>query len=497
MKKISIEKILYIFMILLSFLFVIFVFNIGIIPIKYLILIIILISLWLILLYFLLVFKNGKNNSKKIIGYIISLFLVILMITIFYYTSVTLGFFKSFKNNRYMEENYLVLILENSNYKEVYDLNNEKIGYLSNELTNINKAINDLNEKINLENKQYKEYDKLFNDLYNNIINAIIIEQSSYDMISENKGYENLKVLYNVSLELELEDNYTKIDVTNDTFIVFISGIDSYGKITNKARSDVNMLAVINPRTKQILLLSIPRDYYVQLSGTTGLKDKLTHAGIYGIDTSINTIENLLDKKINYYLKVNFSSLEKIVDAIGGVDVYSKYEFISITNHHFSKGYNHLNGNEALIFSRERYNLPGGDITRGENQRAVIDGIIRKVTSAKVITKYVSLLNSLKNSFQTNMEDIDILNFIKMQLNDMASWNITSYGLTGTDSSNYTYSYKDAKLYVMIPNEDSIVEAKELIAKVYNNQILESSFDKEASNIKNPTLIAPKSGEIN
>ena len=498
MKKINFNKILYIFMILLVIIFMMFLYKANILPLKYFICVFVVMLLWLVMLYFLLIFKTqlGKNKKRKITGYLFSAFLVILMALIFYYLSVTLGFFKGFGNNKYMEENYLVLVLNDSDYNEINDLENKSIGYIYNELTNVDEAIKKMGEKLVFSNTKYDKYDNLFDDLVDKNIDAVLIEESSLNIIDEEKQYDNLfKTIYKLNLTFQIEEMFKEIDVTKDSFTIFISGIDSYGKINTTSRSDVNMVATVNPITKQILLISIPRDYYVRLSGTTGYKDKLTHAGIYGIDTSVKTVEELLNADINYYFRVNFSSVEKIVDAIGGVDVYSKYAFTTDDNYHFYQGYNHVNGKQALSFSRERHHLPYGDISRNENQRALIDALIRKATSGAIITKYSSILNSLADAFQTNMQDVDIQKIIKMQLNDMAKWNITSYGLTGTDGSEYTYSYQDGKLYVMHPNEDSLNKVIDLIDKVINGETLESSYDKDASNVKDPTYIKPSKPE--
>ena len=257
----------------------------------------------------------------------------------------------------------------------------------------------------------------------------------------------------------------------------------------------------INPITKQVLLTSIPRDYYVQLSGTTGYKDKLTHAGNYGIDMSINTIEELLDIDINYYIRVNFSTLEKIIDALDGVDVYSRYSFVSyIDNYMFYEGYNHMNGKQALAFSRERKSLPNGDIDRGKNQQAVIEAIIRKITSKDIIYKYTKILNSLRGTFQTNISDDDITKMVKKELENIGGWTITSISLEGTSEYNYTYSYNGQKLYVLVPDQDSINETVDLIKSVINGNKLEKSYDDNPSNIKNPNKVEieiPKEEENN
>lgn len=497
MRKLNINKILFGIMTLLVVLFTAFLIYANILPLKYLILIIVILLLWLAGLFFLLVFKTkkGKNKKRKITGYILSGLLAIIMIIAFYYINITLGFFKGFGNNGYKEENYLVLVLQDSSFQSLTDLTN--IGYTSNELSNINEALTKLNEVATIENKQYDNTVTMFEDLINQNIDSVLIEESSMNIIYEqNEDYEGLfRTLYTINIKTEIEIA-KEADVTNQPFVVYISGIDSYGSIATVSRSDVNMVGVINPKTKQVLLLSIPRDYYVQLRGTTGYKDKLTHAGLYGIEASVGTLEDLLATDINYYARVNFSSLEKIVDALGGVDVYSKYSFTSSKatggTYYFAEGYNHMNGKQALAFSRERKRLPGGDRARGINQQAVIDGIIRKATSPAIITGYSKILNSLKDSFQTNMSDNDMQKLIKMQLNDMASWNITSYSLDGTDGNDYTYSYPTQKLYVMLPIEETVTEAQNLIDKVIAGEMLESSYDKEATDIKDPVYVEPK-----
>lgn len=497
MKKINFNKVLFAIMALLVVLFTVFLIYANILPLKYLILIILILLLWLTGLFFLLIFKTkkGKNKKRKITGYVLSGLLVIIMIIAFYYINITLGFFKGFNNNRYKEENYLVLVLQDSSFQSLTDLSN--IGYTSNELSNINEALTKLNEEITIENKQYDNTVTMFEDLINQNIDSVLIEESSMNIIYEqNEDYEGkFRTLYTINIKTEIEIA-KEADVTNQPFVVYISGIDSYGSIATVSRSDVNMVGVINPKTKQVLLISIPRDYYVQLRGTTGYKDKLTHAGLYGIEASVGTLEDLLATDINYYARVNFSSLEKIVDALGGVDVYSKYSFTSSKatggTYYFAEGYNHMNGKQALAFSRERKRLPGGDRARGINQQAVIDGIIRKATSPAIITGYSKILNSLKDSFQTNMSDNDMQKLIKMQLNDMASWNITSYSLDGTDGNDYTYSYPTQKLYVMLPIEETVTEAQNLIDKVIAGEMLESSYDKEATDIKDPVYVEPK-----
>ena len=204
---------------------------------------------------------------------------------------------------------------------------------------------------------------------------------------------------------------------------------------------------------------------------------------------SIDTIKNLLNIDINYYIRVNFSTVEKIIDSLGGVDVYSEYSFVSyIDNYKFYKGYNHMNGKQALAFSRERKTLPGGDIDRGKNQEAVIEAIIRKATSSEIIYNYPTILKNTKNTFQTNLTDKDITSLIKKELTNLGGWNVTSNVITGEGKLDYTYSYPTQKLYVMNINSESLNNAISLINKIINGDKLDSSYS-EPGNIKNPDKV--------
>jgi len=496
MRKINYSRILYTIMSLLLLVFVGYISLVNIFPFKYIVIIFIIMALWDVALYFTLVFKTkvGKNIKRKIAGCIISVFLLAVMGIVGYYLINTMKFFKNFGANTYKEENYLILVKNDSSYTKLEDLNN--IGYVKQEIGNMDKAIEQIQSRKQIEMIEYEQYNILMTSLIDSEIESLLIEQSYYEVIDETLNYSSyFKVLDTISIVTEIVEVTQEVESTSTPFTVYISGIDTYGSISGVSRSDVNMIATINPVTKQILFVSIPRDYYVQLHGTTGYKDKLTHAGVYGIDTSITTIEDLLEVDINYYFRVNFSTLEKVVDAIDGVDVYSEYTFTSHPysggTYHFTKGYNHLNGKQALCFSRERYNLPHGDRDRGMNQQAVLDGVVRKAISPTIITKYTSILNSLEGSFQTNMTEEEVQKLIKMQLNDMASWNITSYRLDGYDGDyEYTYSNPYQKLYVMHPLEETVTEAKKMIDNVYGGELLASSYG-EVGNINNPVEVAP------
>lgn len=246
--------------------------------------------------------------------------------------------------------------------------------------------------------------------------------------------------------------------------------MDSYGTINKTTRNDVNMIATVNPNTNKVLLTSIPRDYYVQLHGKTGYKDKLTHAGIYGINTVVQTIEDLFGIDINYYVRVNFTTVESLVNTIGPIEIYSD-KAMSLDGCKYVVGTNTVNGKCALRFARERHSYVEGDNHRIKNQQEVIKGIFNKLSkSAMVVTDYTSILDSLDGKFATNMDMKDITAFIKYELEDITKYEILDTQVTGTGSMELTYSYPHQKLYVMFPSEQSVESAKEYINKISNEK---------------------------
>jgi LCP family protein required for cell wall assembly len=247
-------------------------------------------------------------------------------------------------------------------------------------------------------------------------------------------------------------------------FVLYISGVDSF---TEQGRSDVNILAVVNPRSGHILLVSTPRDYYVQLHGTTGRKDKLTHAGFYGIDMSVETLADLYQVQIDYFVRLNFGAMIQLVNAVGGIDLESQYTF---TTHdglfHFEKGWNHLNGDQALAFSRERYSFAGGDRVRGQNQELVIAALVRKASDPAILLRYNAILNSLQGSLQTSMPASMITALANQQLSRGTSWQVETINADGSDAMEYTYSYGNQQLYVMVPDMTTVQAARDRVDQI-------------------------------
>ena len=388
-------------------------------------------------------------------------------------------------NINYKTSNYVVIVNKDSDYQKLNDLSGKSIGYLNDDKGVLKKV------RIKFDAEEYEDVSKLIEELFKDDVSAIILENSYVDMLNEEgspiSGFKDkIRIIYDLKFNTEVKDISKDVNTEKESFIIYFSGIDTYGNVSSVSRTDANMLGVFNPKTKQILLISIPRDYYIELYGKNG-KDKLTHSGIYGIDNTIKSVEKLLDIDINYYYKINFTSLINIVDSVGGVDVLSSYTFVSNDGYKYTKGYNHVNGKEALSFVRERKSFSAGDRVRNIHQQAMVEALFRKCTQKSIIVKYNSLLSSLKNSFITNMPSSSLVSLIKQQLSDDAKWTITSYSLNGTNSREYTYSYKSNKLYVMMPDTNTITKAKELIRDVFDGKKLEATYDGNVSKINTVT----------
>ena len=283
--------------------------------------------------------------------------------------------------------------------------------------------------------------------------------------------------------------------ITKEPFVVYLSGVDNRGELTEKARSDVNILAVVNPTTKQAALINTPRDYYVDLAGTDS-KDKLTHAGLYGVETSMATLGNLYGVNVDHYIRINFAGFINIIDAIGGVDVYSDQAFTSVGSPGyydpttFAEGWNHLDGKSALAFARERHAFKTGDIQRGINQMKVIDAMAEKLKSPALLMSFSKLMDAMSDCFVTSLSQEQISALVRMQLGDLSSWDIQSYSVTGTGGkSSKCYSAKGQSLYVKKPDENSVNEAKALVAAVLGGEdkLTSTSQTPEKTDVHTPT----------
>ena len=459
--------------IIIFIVFGIMLYVLDMIPFKYLIIFYIVFGLLYLYLFITSFPKKIKNKFK-----ISSCVFLILFGTIFgvgiKYLNDTMDFVGVISKDLFQKEVYYVMTLENSKYKDIKDLEGKSIGIYSSK--NSTKASNELNKKIKNISKEYKNVVELFEVLQDNKIDAVLINESTKNLLDTDLADMKLKLneIYKVYVSIEKTDIVKVVDITKKPFNIYVAGGDAYGSIDNVTNTDVNMIITVDPINRKVLLTSIPRDYYVNLpSFGDDAYDKLTHAGYYGIEESAKAIENLLDIDINYYVKVNFSTIEGVIDAIEGVDVYSDYSFkadIYPDYFTFKKGMNHLNGKQALAFARERHSFKDGDVQRVKNQQKVLTAIINKVTSSTtLVTNFSQILDSVGNSFSTNMETKNINRFVKMQLSDMRGWSIESQNLIGTDLyTKETYTYPSLELYVMKQDKESVDAAKEKIKGYLN-----------------------------
>ena len=283
--------------------------------------------------------------------------------------------------------------------------------------------------------------------------------------------------------------------ITKEPFVIYLSGVDTRGELTENARSDVNILAAVNPVTKRVALVNTPRDYYVDLAGTSS-KDKLTHAGLYGVETSMETLGNLYGVNVDHYIRINFAGFISIIDALGGVDVYSDQAFTSVGSPGyydpttFVEGWNHLDGKAALAFARERHAFASGDIQRGINQMKVIDAMLNKIKSPALLMGFSKIMDAASDCFVTSFSQDQISALVRMQLSDFAEWDIESYTVTGTSSSSTKcYSAKGQKLYVMKPDDSSVSKAREMLASVLGGEgtVADTTQKPEKTEVFTPT----------
>jgi cpsA protein len=295
----------------------------------------------------------------------------------------------------------------------------------------------------------------LLNSVFENIIESEYPDYAS-----------KIKKIYTKELTKKVE---TPKDVKGDSFNVYISGIDTYGPISSVSRSDVNIIMTVNRETKKILLTTTPRDSYVPIAdGGNNQKDKLTHAGIYGVDASIHTLENLYGIDLNYYARLNFTSFLKLIDLLGGVDVYNDQDFTSRHGKfHFPVGNVHLDSEQALGFVRERYSLADGDRDRGRNQQKVIVAILQKLTSTEALKNYDGIIKGLQDSIQTNMPLETMMNLVNAQLESGGTYKINSQDLKGTGRMDLpSYAMPDSNLYMMEISDSSLESVKAAINDV-------------------------------
>ena len=442
--------------------------RLNVLPTKYFGILLV-IALIVVAVIFLLALN--KRIVLTIIGSVLALAMTITSVFASYYVMSTNGALNKITETSNKEKHTVILYaLKTSPLKDYNGLDGQSIGILeNNSKTYVDKGLSEIKKEGKSFNTQnYNSIIQLVNDFKGQKIDLIMIDSSNIAVIEDMENQENfsdeIKELYTYTYYVKKSNTADATDVSLETFTILISGSDSRGSIDEVSRSDVDLLMTINPVTHQILMTSIPRDYYITtvcsegMGCANGQKDKLTHTGLHGVETTEMTIENLLDIDINYNVKVGFETLTQLVDTLGGITVNNPQEFTA-QGYTFVAGNIDLNGQQALAFSRERYSFESGDRERGRNQIRVLTGILNKVMSPSILSNYASIMNSLSSTFHTNMSMDDISTLVKSQLDSMSSWQFYSYSLNGNGGQEYCYELGD-EASVVYPDDTSISEFK-------------------------------------
>ena len=457
--------------------------KLNVLPSKLLFLVTILFVL-LDLIFILLLCFATKGIVSKLICIIISLVISLGSCVGGYYISKTGGLLSNITNvAKHSKNTVSVVVKESSDLKKKADLAGHSIGTLANINTvGSKKVIKELNNSgIQMEQKEYGSLTEMLESFYNGEVDSIVISESSRSQILDMENYadfdNNTRVVYQTSYKIENTDKANAVsNITNTPFNMLISGSDTRGGFDENGRSDVIMVATVNPKTGTILLTSIPRDFYVTTACDAGdgcmegQLDKITHTGVHGTNTTKRTVEKLLGIEINYTFKVGFDTVTDLVDAVGGVDVtvepgYACDHFLQLKGFSVHEGVNHLNGQQALAYARERYAYTEGDRQRTKNQQQVLMGIVDKITSPAIVTNYASIMDSMANTFSTTMSNDEISDLIKYQLNKNPKWKMEQYMVNGTGDTLMCAELGDAA-YVMVPDQSTVATAKEKINAV-------------------------------
>ena len=443
----------------------------DLLPFKYLCMVLGVIAVLVLITFPALFFRNFKK-SRKIISLVLSVLLMLGYGAGIVYMNGTMDFFSKVTSIGVQTEDYYVVARSDSGYKDENDIKGKTVEtYLSNEL-NYSEAKNKLKKVVPVKYDMIESLSDIADGLIDKKYDVIFVSEAHYTTIcGEHKNFKkDTKIIYTVKVEQETKDIAKKANVTKEPFNVYVSGLDTEGSISTVSRSDVNMIVTVNPKTHKVLLTSIPRDYEIKLPSKNNAQDKLTHTGLYGIEETIASVEQLTGIDINYYVKVNYTTVTKLVDAIGGIDVNSDFTFVTHgmgVYYEFYKGPNHLDGSRALAFARERKSFGDGDFQRNKNQQIVLEGVLKKaLSSTTILTKYTGILNAVEDNVEINMPKKDMQKLIKMQLDGMPSWDIQKQSITGTPDSKICFSTGDYYVSVVDVDQKSVISAVDKIVAV-------------------------------
>ncbi|HFR3412136.1 TPA: LCP family protein [Streptococcus suis] len=414
-----------------------------------------------------------RKRAKVVTAFLLILGLVVSSVGLYGVQSIVNLSNKLNSNATYSEYEMSVLVPAESQVSDISQVT-ELLAPTGNDGDNIQALLDNLSQTKNLSLTPTKTDSYL--DAYQKMLagesQAMVLNGVFADILSaEDPDFDTkVKKIYSFTLTKKVETAVNQ--PTGDVLNIYISGIDTYGPISTVSRSDVNIIMTINQATKQVLLTTTPRDSYVAIAdGGQNQKDKLTHAGIYGVEASMHTLENLYDIDIHYYARVNFTSFLKLIDLVGGVDVVNDQAFTK-GSHDFPVGTIHLDSEKALIFVRERYSLQGGDNDRGKNQGKVIAALIQKLSRPENLTNYQSIINNLQDSIQTNMSLETMMKLVNTQMESSGSYTVQSQALQGTGSTGLlpSYAMPGYQLYMMEVNPDSLNQMKAAMQAVMSGE---------------------------
>ncbi len=471
------RRIVYSIQFLMSIVLLATMYFIQFVPMKYFISAVVVLLVFMVGEYFLIFYKK-KGSKRSLLTQLLSLLLSCFMAVGSFYIYKTGQVVDLLADEQFQTRAISVVVLKDSTIKNEHQLPKHLLSHVSYvdestmdyTIAQIEKEVG----KISLEDSS--DFHQLVTKLYQKDVDAIILDEAFRSLVEQEKENfsQETRVIYQVKRD-EAAVNAKNVDVTQKPFLIYMSGNDEYGDLTAVSRSDVNMLVGINPVTKQILLISIPRDTYYPLH-RNGQYDKFTHTGMYGLQESIDTLTDIIHQDINYYVRMNFTSFMDIVDALGGITVNSADEFTTkIGGYHIQKGENHLNAKQALAFVRERKSFLDGDFARGRNQQRMISAIVKKMCSPAILTSFSDVLDTVSQSIETNMSSEEMNALVQMQLADMPQWDIQSYQITGDSASMPCYSL-GMNASVIIPHELSIQQASEYIDQFMANEKIETQL---------------------
>ena len=428
-----------------------------------------LIIISIVLLFIDIILFKGLTSKLKIwCKNILSFFVFIIIIChiIFYiFGNNLLSFLSSIMDSGIRTYTYNVYVLDKSEYKELKDLNNKLISYIVND--NIKDINKELDKTIKYKTRISEDINKLMDGIIDEEVDAIVLDESYESIINEYDAdnFKKLRKIYTIEIQTKIQIEKSNKNISSQPFVIYISGIDTMGHISSNARSDVNILLAVNPNSKKVAIVSTPRDYYLKLP-SKGKYDKLTHAGIYGINESISSLANLYGVNVDYYIRINFSSFIDIIDTIGGIEVDVEKDFCESNEERslakkdlicLKQGVHTLNGRESLAYARNRHAFASGDLARGNHQMEIIAAMIKKLNSKEILKNYNKLIESVKGKMLTNMNIDDIYKIAKKELKDDKKYEIASYTPKISDMNKLAECYSIGDYaYVLEGDEESV-----------------------------------------